>query len=76
MEWHRRFVEYFKLGQNLQTGNVAKVEVETAARNLIMKWADREESENVEDRRGLGKKGGLAIGGLGGIVLIIFNSPP
>ncbi len=37
-----------------------------------MKWEDREESENVEDRRGLGKKAGLAIGGGGGLVILIL----
>ena len=38
-----------------------------------MKWEDREESENVEDRRGgLGKKAGLAIGGGGGLVVLIL----
>src|SRR5262245_3566491 len=36
-----------------------------------MKWEGRQESENVEDRRGLGKKTGLAIGG-GGILVIIL----
>jgi predicted metalloprotease len=38
-----------------------------------MKWQGREESENVEDRRGLSTKTGLAIGGgLGGIVVLIL----
>jgi predicted metalloprotease len=36
-----------------------------------MKLGDREESENVEDRRGLGVKGGLAIGGVGGIIVLL-----
>jgi uncharacterized protein len=35
-----------------------------------MKWEDREESENVEDRRGIGK-GAIAIGG-GGIIIVII----
>ena len=35
-----------------------------------MKWEGRKESENVEDRRGLGKKAGLAIGGGGGLILL------
>jgi predicted metalloprotease len=37
-----------------------------------MKWKDREESENVEDRRGLGMKAGLAIGGGGGILVLLL----
>ncbi len=38
-----------------------------------MKWQGREESENVEDRRGLGTKTGLAIGGgLGGILVLVL----
>jgi uncharacterized protein len=36
-----------------------------------MRWEDREESENVEDRRGMGTKAGVAIGG-GGIVVVIL----
>jgi predicted metalloprotease len=36
-----------------------------------MKWEGREESENVEDRRGLGKTG-LAIGGVGGLVVLVI----
>jgi uncharacterized protein len=35
-----------------------------------MKWEDREESENVEDRRGIGK-GAIAIGG-GGLIIVII----
>jgi uncharacterized protein len=35
-----------------------------------MEWEGREESENVEDRRALGKRAGLAIGGVGGLVLL------
>jgi uncharacterized protein len=38
-----------------------------------MEWEGREESENVEDRRGFGKKAGLAIGGAGGLVLLILG---
>src|SRR5262245_54616529 len=38
-----------------------------------MKWDDREESENVEDRRGIGAKTGLAIGGgAGGIIILLI----
>src|SRR4051794_20590622 len=39
-----------------------------------MQWEGREESENVEDRRGLGSgtKAGIAIGGAGGLVLVIL----
>jgi predicted metalloprotease len=38
-----------------------------------MKWQGREESENVEDRRGLSTKTGLAIGGgLGGILVLVL----
>lgn len=36
-----------------------------------MKWEGREESENVEDRRGMRAKAGLAIGG-GSIVLLLL----
>jgi predicted metalloprotease len=37
-----------------------------------MKWQDREESQNVEDRRGSGGRTGLAIGGAGGLIVIIL----
>jgi predicted metalloprotease len=37
-----------------------------------MKWDDQPESENVEDRRGFGGKTGLAIGGLGGVIVLIL----
>jgi predicted metalloprotease len=37
-----------------------------------MEWEDRQESENVEDRRQFNKKAGLAVGGLGGVVVIIL----
>ena len=37
-----------------------------------MDWEDRPESQNVDDQRGLGRQAGLAIGGLGGIVLVIL----
>ena len=37
-----------------------------------MEWEGRQESENVEDRRGLGKKAGLAIGGVGSIVIVLL----
>jgi uncharacterized protein len=36
-----------------------------------MKWEGREESENVEDRRGLGMKAGLSLGG-GGILVVLL----
>src|SRR5262245_23341864 len=37
-----------------------------------MKWEDREESGNVEDRRGLSPKAGIAIGGgLAGIIAVV-----
>jgi hypothetical protein len=36
-----------------------------------MKLDGQEESENVEDRRGLGKKAGIAIGGVGGVIVVI-----
>src|SRR5262245_7391598 len=36
-----------------------------------MKLDDREESENVEDRRGMGRKAGIAAGG-GGILILIL----
>jgi uncharacterized protein len=37
-----------------------------------MKWDDRAESENVEDRRGNGKKAGLVVGGMGGLVIVVL----
>jgi predicted metalloprotease len=37
-----------------------------------MRWEGRSESENVEDRRGLGKAG-LAVGGVGGVVIVILG---
>jgi uncharacterized protein len=37
-----------------------------------MKWSGREQSSNIEDRRGMGR-GGLAVGGgLGGIVVLVL----
>ena len=36
-----------------------------------MLWRDRRQSGNVEDRRGIGG-GGLAVGGLGGLVILIL----
>jgi predicted metalloprotease len=39
----------------------------------IMKTEGREESDNVEDRRGISGKTGLAIGGGGGLLLIILG---
>jgi uncharacterized protein len=39
-----------------------------------MQWEDREESKNVEDRRGMGMgKPALAIGGLGGAIIVILG---
>jgi len=35
-----------------------------------MQWQDREESQNVEDRRGISPKAGLALGGGG--ILVVF----
>src|SRR5262245_61613360 len=40
-------------------------------RRCIMKWEGHQESENVEDRRGLGKKG-LAIGGGGALIVLLI----
>jgi predicted metalloprotease len=37
-----------------------------------MKLDDREESENVEDRRGMGRKAGFAIAGGGGAVIVVI----
>jgi hypothetical protein len=37
-----------------------------------MKWEEREESENVEDRRGLGRTVGIVGGGVGGLVILIL----
>lgn len=36
-----------------------------------MRWREGRQSQNIEDRRGLGR-GGMAIGGLGGIVVLII----
>jgi predicted metalloprotease len=36
-----------------------------------MKWEGREQSRNVEDRRGMGRKAGLAVGGGGLLILLI-----
>jgi predicted metalloprotease len=36
-----------------------------------MKWEGREESQNVEDRRGMGRKAGIALGGGGLIILLL-----
>jgi len=38
-----------------------------------MKWEGREESENVEDRRGLSRTTGLAVGGIGGLLLLVLG---
>jgi predicted metalloprotease len=38
-----------------------------------MDLGDREESQNVEDRRGIGRKAGIAIGGAGGLVIVILG---
>ena len=37
-----------------------------------MLWKDRRQSGNVEDRRGIGRGGGIAIGGLGGIIMLVL----
>jgi uncharacterized protein len=37
-----------------------------------MKWEEREESENVEDRRGMGRTVGIVGGGVGGLVILIL----
>jgi predicted metalloprotease len=36
-----------------------------------MLWKGRRESDNIEDRRGI-SRGGLAVGGLGGIVILVI----
>jgi len=36
-----------------------------------MEWEGREESQNIEDRRGFGRKAGVAVAGGGGILVII-----
>lgn len=36
-----------------------------------MRWEGREESQNVEDRRGMGG-GTMAVGGIGGVVLVVL----
>jgi predicted metalloprotease len=38
-----------------------------------MKWEGREESENVEDRRALGRTAGVAIGGVGGLIILVLG---
>jgi hypothetical protein len=40
-----------------------------------MKWDDRQESDNVEDRRRFGKTAGLTVGGGGLLVVILGLSP-
>ena len=37
-----------------------------------MRWEGGEESENVDDRRGMGSGGRLVVGGAGGVILIIL----
>src|SRR5262245_35504365 len=37
----------------------------------IMKWEGREQSKNVEDRRGMGGRAGMVIGGGGLLILLI-----
>jgi predicted metalloprotease len=37
-----------------------------------MEWEGREESENVEDRRGMGRGAGIAIGGVTGVVVLVL----
>ncbi len=37
-----------------------------------MQWEDREESSNVEDQRGAGRRTGLMIGGGSGLVLLVL----
>lgn len=37
-----------------------------------MKWEGREESGNVEDRRGPGKRVGMAIGGVGTLLIVVL----
>jgi uncharacterized protein len=44
---------------------------ETNREGVIMRWREGRQSTNIEDRRGLGG-GGIAIGGLGGIVVLIL----
>src|SRR5262249_61913798 len=39
----------------------------------IMRWEDQRESENVEDRRGMGPVGGTGLG-IGGIILVLAIS--
>jgi predicted metalloprotease len=38
-----------------------------------MEWEDRPESENVEDRRGSGMKTGMAVGGVGGLIILLLG---
>lgn len=38
-----------------------------------MRWEGREQSTNVEDRRGMGGRTGMAIGGGGGVILLILG---
>jgi uncharacterized protein len=37
-----------------------------------MQWEGREESKNVEDRRGRGRAG-LAVGGIGGLIIVVLG---
>jgi predicted metalloprotease len=47
----------------------------TAIRGGIMRWEDQRESDNVEDRRGMGSVGARGTGlGIGGILLVLAIS--
>ncbi len=37
-----------------------------------MRWEDREESENVDDRRSMGRSAGIALSGTGALIVIIL----
>src|SRR5205823_12698789 len=45
----------------------------SAKRRRTMEWEGRQESSNVEDRRMLGGKAGLAIGGGAGLLILIVG---
>jgi uncharacterized protein len=39
---------------------------------MVMRWEGQEESQNVDDRRGYGGGGRLAVGGVGGVIILLL----
>lgn len=44
---------------------------ESGTGGVSMRWRDRRESSNVEDRRGMSRRG-LAVGGIGGLIILLI----